>query len=114
MSSHLSLEEGGSCPSVPLCIKRSRSCISIENSCNDKCFLKCVIAGMCDKGKNMGQWCRDYEKIMKGTEELSSCVLTFPTTYKIIKKFEQEWPVSINVYGYSGVIYPYYLSSTLL
>ena len=69
---------------------------------------------MCDKGKNVGRWCGDYEKIMKGIEELSSRFLTFPTTPKMIKKFEQEWPVSINVYGYSGVIYPHYLSSTLL
>ena len=51
---------------------------------------------------------------MKGIEELSSGFLTFPTTSKVIKKFEQKWPVSINVYGYSGVIYPHYLSSTLL
>ena len=69
---------------------------------------------MCDKGKNVGRWCGDYEKIMKGIEELSSRFLTFPTTPKMIKKFQQEWPVSINVYGYSGVIYPHYLSSTLL
>ena len=51
---------------------------------------------------------------MKGIEALSSGLLTFPTTSKVIKKFEQKWPVSINVYGYSGVIYPHYLSSTLL
>ena len=51
---------------------------------------------------------------MKGIEELSSHFLTFPTTPKVMKKFEQEWPVSINVYSYSGVIYPHYLSSTLL
>ena len=56
----------------------------------------------------------EYEKIMKGIEELSSRFLTFPTTSKVIKKFERKWPVSINVYGYSGVIYPHYLSSTLL
>ena len=53
MSLHFSLE-GGGCPSLPLRIKRSCSCISIGNSCDDKCFLKCVIAGMCDKGKNVG------------------------------------------------------------
>ena len=47
---------GRGCPSLPLRIKRSCSCISIGNSCDDKCFLKCVIAGMCDKGKNVGRW----------------------------------------------------------
>ena len=62
----------------------------------------------------MGRWCGEYEKIMKGIEELSSGFLTFPTTSKVIKKLEHEWPVSINVYVYSGVIYPHYLSSTLL
>ena len=51
---------------------------------------------------------------MKEIEESSSGFLVFPATSKVIKKFEQKWPVSINVYGYSGVIYPHYLSSTLL
>ena len=51
---------------------------------------------------------------MKGIEELSSCFLTFPASSKMMKKFEQEWPVSLNIYGYSWVIYPHYLSSTLL
>ena len=59
----------------------------------------------------MGQWCGEYEKIMKGIEELSLGFLTFPTTSKVIKKFEQKWPDSMNVYGYSRVIYPHYLSS---
>ena len=105
---------GRGCSSLPLHIKRSRSCISIGNSCDDKCFLWCVVAALCDKGENVGRWCGEYEKTMKGIEALSSGFLTFPTTSKVIKKFEQKWPVSINVYGYSGVIYPHYLSSTLL
>ena len=105
---------GGGCSSLPLRNKRSHSCISIGNSCDKKCFLKCVVAALCDKGKNVGRWCGEYEKIMKGIEALSSGFLTFPTTSKVIKKFEQKWPVSINLYGYSRVIYPHYLSSTLL
>ena len=51
---------------------------------------------------------------MRGIQELSLGFLTFPTTSKVIKKFKQKWPLSIYVYGYSGVIYPHYLSSTLL
>ena len=105
---------GGGCFSLPLHIKRSHSCISIGNSCDDRCFLKCVVAALCGKGKNMGRWCGEYEKIMRGIQELSSGFLTFPTTLKVIKKFKQKWPVSINVYGYSGIIYPHYLFSTLL
>ena len=105
---------GGGCSSLPLRIKRNHSCISIGNSCDDKCFLKCIVAAFCDKGKNVGRWCGEYEKVMKGLEALSSGFLTFPTPSKVIKKFEQKWLVSINVYGYSGVIYPPYLSSTLL
>ena len=81
---------GGGCSSLPLRIKRSRSCISIGNSCNDRCFLKCVVAALCDKGKNVGRWWWEYEKIMKGVQELSSGFLTFPTTLKVIKKFEQK------------------------
>ena len=104
---------GGGCSSLPLHIKRSSLCISIGNSHNDRCFLKCIVAALCDKGKNVG-WCGEYEKIMKGIQKLSSSFLTFPTTLKVIKKFEQKWPVNINVYSYSGVIYPHYLSSTLL
>ena len=96
----------GGCSSFPLRIRRSRSCISIGNSCDDRCFLKCVVAALCGKGKNVGRWCGEYEKIMRGMQELSSGFLTFPMTLKVIKKFEQKWPLSINVYGYSGVIYP--------
>ena len=105
---------GGGCSSLPLHIRRSRSCILIGNSCDDRCFLKCVVAALYGKGKNVGRWCGEYEKIMRGIQELSSGFLTFPMTLKVIKKFEQKWPLSINVYGYSGVIYPHYLSSTLL
>ena len=105
---------GGCCSSLPLHIRRSHSCILIGNSCDDRYFLKCIVAALCDKGKNVGRWCGEYEKIMRGILELSSDFLTFPTTSKVIKKFEQKWPVSINVYSYSGVIYPNYLSSTLL
>ena len=105
---------GGCCSSLPLRIKRSHSYISIGNSCDDRCFLKCVVAALCGNRKNMGQWCREYEKFMKGIQDLSLGFLTFPTTSKVIKKFEQKSPVGINVYGYSGVIYPHYLSSTLL
>ena len=41
---------GEGCSSLPLCIKRTHSCISIGSSCDDKCFLKCVVAALCDKG----------------------------------------------------------------
>ena len=109
------LFSGGSfCSSLPLRIKRSRSCISIGNSCDDKCFLKCVVAALCNKEKNVGRWCGMYDRVMSDIERLSSGFLTFPVTTKVIKKFENEWPISINVYGFSGVIYPQYLSSHLL
>ena len=109
------LFSGGSfCSSLPLRIKRSRSCISIGNSCDDKCFLKCVVATLCNKEKNVGRWCGMYDRVMSDIERLSSGFLMFPVTTKVIKKFENEWPISINVYGFSGVIYPQYLSSHLL
>ena len=109
------LFSGGSfCLSLPLRIKRSRSCISIGNSCDDKCFLKCVVAALCNKEKNVGRWCGMYDRVMSEIERLSLGFLMFPVTMKVIKKFENEWPISINVYGFSGVIYPQYLSSHLL
>ena len=45
---------GRGCSSLPLHIKRSCSCILIGNSCDEKCFLKCVMSALCDKGKNVG------------------------------------------------------------
>ena len=51
---------GGGCSSLPLCIRRSRSCISIGNSCDDRCFLKWVVAALCGEGKNVGRWCGEY------------------------------------------------------
>ena len=90
------------------CFKRSHSCILIGNSCDDRCFLKCIVAALCDKGKNMGRWLGNMKKLWR------EYFLTFPTTSKVMKKYEQKWPVSINVYGHSGIIYLHYLSSTLL
>ena len=53
---------GGGCSSLPLPIRRSRSCILIGNSCDDRCFLKCIVAALCGKGKNVGRWYGEYEK----------------------------------------------------
>ena len=54
---------GGGCSSLPLRIKRSRSCISIGNSCDDRCFLKCVVAALYDKGKNVGRCVGNMRKL---------------------------------------------------
>ena len=95
---------GGGYSRLSLQIK-SHLCILIGNSCDHKCFLRCIAAALCKKGRNVGQWCGEYEKVMKETKELFLGFLTFPTTLKVIKKFEQKWP---------KLIYPHYLSSTLL
>ena len=74
---------GGGCSSLPLCIKRSHSCILIGNSCDDRCFLKCVVAALCGKGKNVGRWCGEYEKIMRGNTRV---VFGFSHFFLLIRK----------------------------
>ena len=61
----------------------------------------------------MGRWCKAYDKALLALESASSAFLSFPVDMKGIKKFEKKWPISINVYSYSGVIYPMHLSMNL-
>ena len=104
---------GAECVSLPLKLKRTRSCISIGKNCDNKCFLRCIVAGVLNSGKNVGRWCKAYDKALLALESASSAFLSFPVDMKGIKKFEKKWPMSINVYGYSGVIYPMHLSMNL-
>ena len=101
---------GGECTSLPLKLKRTRACISVGKNCNSKCFLRCVVATVFNSGKNISRWCKGYERAMRTLEGVSSSYLFFPVDMKGIKKFEQNWPICINVYGYNRVIYPHYFS----
>ena len=61
----------------------------------------------------MGRWCKVYENALCAMENACSKFLSFPVDMKGIKKFENKWPICINVYGYSGVIYPLHLSTNI-
>ena len=63
-----------------------------------------------NKGKNVGRW---YENALCTMENACSKFLYFPVDMKGIKKFEKKWPICINVYGYSVVIYPLHLSANM-
>lgn len=104
---------GNFCSSLPLKLKRSRSCISIGKECNEKCFLKCVVAALGNTGKNVGRWGKHYEELMRKFEEVCEGFLSFPVDERGIKAFQKKLPVAINVYGYCGVVYPKYLSPYL-
>ena len=104
---------GAECTSLPLKLKRTRACISIGKSCDNKCFLRCIVAAALNKGKNVGRWCKVYKNALCAMENACSKFLSFPVDMKGIKKFENKWPICINVYGYSGVIYPLHLSTNI-
>ncbi|MCG8621927.1 MAG: hypothetical protein MJE68_08035, partial [Proteobacteria bacterium] len=101
---------GGKCASLPTRVRKACACISVGKHCDKKCFLRCVVAAVYNSGKNVGRWCKGYDRAMSALESVSSSYLTFPVDVKGIKKFEKNWPICINVYGYSDLVYPHYLS----
>ena len=70
------------CTSLPLKLKRTQACISIGKSCDNKCFLRCIVAAALNKGKNVGRWCKAYENALCTMENACSKFLSFPGGYE--------------------------------
>ena len=81
-------------------------CVSIKNIPN-KCFFYCVAAALCGNTKNKYRKSKQHDKII---ELLPFDNMEGPVSIQEIKYLEKNSCVSVNVYGYDKIPYPYYIS----
>lgn len=93
---------------LPLQLLKSKAVISLEDQGNDKCFVYAVAAAISNKTRNASRRKTAlYHKLVRVMPK----VLSFPVKVKDLRQFERNCPqVSINVYGFKGTAFPYYLS----
>ena len=82
-------------------------CVSIKNIPKNKCFFYCVVAALCENTKNKYRKSKQYDKII---ELLPFDNKEGPVSIREIKYLEKNSCVSVNVYGYDKIPYPYYIS----
>lgn len=95
---------------LPKLLRNMRSLYSINSKEKDKCFLYCIAAGIAKRKKNVKRLCSVYSRL---TELFASSFSYYPVTIKGVVEFEKISPVSINVYGFDKVLFPYYVSDCL-
>lgn len=94
--------------SLPLQLSRSKAVISLQDQGDNFCFAYAVAAAIANKSRNATRkQTALYHKLVK----LMPKVLSFPVKVCDLRKFERDCPqVSINVYGFKGNAFPYYIS----
>ena len=75
--------------------------------CKKRCFFYCVAAALCENTKNKYRKSKQHDKII---ELLPFDNMEGPVSIREIKYLEQNSCVSVNVYGYDKIPYPYYIS----
>lgn len=90
---------------LPKKLKKCSSLIDPPSSSN--CFAFAVAIGIAQKKRNASRSCKLYEEIVSS---FPSYVKGSKVTIKEIEKFEGEWPISCNVYGFEKKFFPYYVS----
>ena len=101
----------GGCTShkLPKVISRKHACLTV-NCDNNKCFLYAVLAHLYPC-KSHPEKPNNYEPFI---DNLNLKNVQFPVNVKDISKFEALNQVSINVFGYSAVPYPIYVSKNIV
>ena len=92
---------------LPASLVKRKCCFGVRGVPQDRCFLYAVAAALCSKERNRSRNCGVYERIISlfCTDNIS-----FPIDIKGVKRFDKNNIVSVNVYGYDGIVYPLYLS----
>ena len=80
-------------------------CVSIKNIPKNKCFFYCVAAALCENTKNKYRKSKQPDKII---ELLTFNNMEGPVSIREIKYLENNSCMSVNVYGYDKIPYPYY------
>ena len=93
---------------LPRELCKKRCCVSIKNIPKNKCFFYCVAAALCENTKkNKYRKSNQHDKII---ELLPFDNMEGPVSIREIKYLEKNSCVSVNVYGYDKIPYPYYIS----
>ncbi|XP_051162388.1 uncharacterized protein LOC127282258 [Leptopilina boulardi] len=97
---------------LPLAIERKKACINVRKEGNE-CFKWAILSALYQTSSNSGR-VKKYEKF---EDTLNFTGITFPVTFKDIRKFESQNDVSVNVYGLQKhkskfTVIPLYLSSS--
>ena len=93
---------------LPRELRKKRCCVSIKNIPKNKCFFYCVAAALCENTKkNKYRKSKQHDKII---ELLPFDNMEGLVSIREIKYLEKNSCVSVNVYGYDKIPYPYYIS----
>ena len=94
---------------LPRELRKKCCCVSIKNIPKNKCFFYCVAAALCENTtkKNKYRKSNQHDKII---ELLPFDNMEGPVSIREIKYLEKNSCVSVNVYGYDKIPYPYYIS----
>ena len=94
---------------LPRELRKKRCCVSIKNIPKNKCFFYCVAAALCENTtkKNKYRKSNQHDRII---ELLPFDNMEGPVSIREIKYLEKNSCVSVNVYGYDKIPYPYYIS----
>ena len=93
---------------LPRELRKKRCCVSIKNIPKNKCFFYCVAVALCENTKkNKYRKSNQHDKII---ELLPFDNMEGPVSTREIKYLEKNSCVSVNVYGYDKIPYPYYIS----
>ena len=94
---------------LPRTLANKHACISVKCKDDQKCFLYAVAASIANVQRNPQRLLKLYDLLIEKLPK--KLVLTFPVSLKQIAKFEKVAPVSINVYGFDKVAFPYYITN---
>ena len=106
----------GGCVGVrlPHSLRRRKCCFSVAFPRNKEglCFFYAIAGSLARLKRNRTRNCQLYERMVEKMREMlpSKDYVQLPVTAKDIKFFEVNTPISVNVYGFDGVVFPYYLS----
>lgn len=98
---------GCSNSSLPPSLRKRKCCFSLRDVPDDKCFIYAVAAGLIGAKRNRFRKSALHDKIV---DVLVLDKIKFPVDLKGVKRFDAQNLVSVNVYGYDGVLYPLYLT----
>ena len=90
---------------LPTKLKKCSSLIDPPGATN--CFALAVAIGISGRKRNVARNCQMYEDILK---ILPKYILGSAVSIKEVEKFEADWPISCNIYGYEKNFFPYYVS----
>lgn len=92
---------------LPSKLRKKKGIIILKNEQNGRCFLTAVIAALLKKERNMSRQSKIFADLIECFPETFQ---KFPITARDIAQFEKVAPISVNVYGFDNVLFPYYIS----